>query len=173
MKTRKNRKGVMKIGILATLLTSLTYPLIVNTATKPIRYLWPNAKNSTEVREIIEEEKRKLGLTQSIELRIYEKDELKRFDVGGYIGKNPNGEGLILGANASKLDRILIRHELYHVANGDLSEELFELGETKKEDMENIRLFREGKTARPNQVLNYWFNQEPSADIYSITGFRF
>ena len=121
--------------------------------------------------QIIKEESKKLGLDAKFELRIYENDELSSINVNGYSGKNRDG-GFVIGSNKSNLDRILIRHELYHIARGDLKDdESAYAGKSKTEDMKLLTQ-QYGESFDGATALNYLYFKESAVNLYSWSGIK-
>jgi hypothetical protein len=126
--------------------------------------VWPNADSMAEAHKILEEEKENIGIDDDMVLRVYENDELSEVGSNGYSAFGPDGKGYVIGVNKSSLDRILIRHELAHIKNGDVTKRA---GMDKDEDLD---LLREQRGYNPD-ALEYHLSQEPRAVLYSVSGF--
>lgn len=165
MKFKKLIGKIAKWGLIA---TSPIWPIWINAPTELVETIYPNVKNRQEAYQILKEEKSRLGIQKSIDLRIYDNNELREVYIKGYSGVSFDGEDFVIGANIGDLDRILLRHELYHIQRGDCTKKV---GETKQNDLDYFRMLRE---KNPNSLGHpkYFYLQEPRADIYSVTGIR-
>lgn len=75
----------------------------------------PKFSTEEEAKSYVEEKKKELGITEPVDLQVAKNDEFLHFNIRGFIGRSPNGNGYILGINTMTLDKIVIDHELYHV----------------------------------------------------------
>ena len=162
----KLKQKICKLLKWGAILTSPFFPVWIWGPTDLVETLYPNATQQQAVR-IIEEEKSKLDINEPVDLIVYPNNELREFYVQGYCGISPDREGYVIGANLRDLDRILIRHELYHIKK-----------DKKKFDG---TIIENSKTAldyfrHPNseikQSLDTFYFMEPRANIYSITGIK-
>ncbi|HLC53828.1 MAG TPA: hypothetical protein VJK03_04770 [Candidatus Nanoarchaeia archaeon] len=135
-------------------------PLLLHGITELEHELSPTAKTREGACIMLQEEKEKLGIDAPIELRIFEDDSLKEKGVLAYTGRHPK-EGYTIGASKSSLNRIIFRHELYHVKRDCLAT----VSETKEGDLPLLqrRYFFNGR--------NY-FIEEPRANLYALFGIR-
>lgn len=160
----KFKKLIGKIAKLCLIVTSPMWPLWIAAPTELIETLYPNVKTTQEAHKILEQEKKKLGMTDQVRLRIYEKDELRELYINGYSGKKHDGSGFIIASNMSDLDRILIRHELYHIHKDKVGHAF----ETKQADLD----YKKSSKRSLGYVSKYFYMLEPRANIYSVTGIR-
>jgi hypothetical protein len=166
MRFKNIAKKVTKWGVI---LTSPLWPIWIWAPTDLVETIYPNVKNQQEAYRILEEEKNKLGIKKPVDLRVYENDELREFGSQGYSGISSDGEGFTIGANIGDLDRILLRHELYHIHRGDCEKYPKRVGKTKEEDLEYFMPRKENPSLGPPE---YFYLMEPRANIYSITGIK-
>jgi len=152
------------LGLAVSTLPAL-YPFWVKAPASFVKVVWPNIESREEADRILEEEKRALGIGEDVSLRIYEDDGLRETGVLGYSALDPKGEGYVIGVNRSDLDRLLLRHELYHIHKGDVTASA---GRSKEEDLELLK-----RKNDINACCKYYFLQEPRAELYSFTGVRF
>lgn len=167
MKMKKIIKKIVKWGVFTTPL----WPIWVWGLTDLVEKVYPNIKTQQEAYQILGEEKNKLGMRDSIDLRIYENNELREFGVQGYAGKLSKENSLIIGVNRRDLSRILLRHELYHLHKEEIKPLEDPNDETKEGALNYYRKLRKG-----NKLLGtpkHFFLMEPRANIYSITGIKF
>ena len=168
MKFKSIAKKVAKWGVI---ITSPLWPIWVWAPTDLVETLYPNVRNQQEAYQILEEEKDKLGIKSPIDLRIYENNELREFGSQGYSGKLSKKDGFAIGINRKDLNRIVLRHELYHIFRGDCERAPNEIDETKDDVLEYYRKLRK---VNPNSLgpPKYFYLMEPKANIYSITGIK-
>ncbi len=151
------------------------FPILDRVSTNLIRKIYPNIKTTQKACTILNQEKNKLGIKEEIELRVYENDELEEFGVGGYSAKSNNG--FVIGSNIGELDRILIRHELYHIYR-DKDSFIGYVNDNKQDDLdeyrqEKERMYNLSRISLLKHKIMYDFVQEPRANIYSVTGIKF
>ena len=164
MKLKNLSKKIAKWGLI---FTSPFWPLWIEAPTELVSTIYPNVKNRHEAYQILEEEKQKLGIQKPVDLRIYDNNELREVFIGGYSGISSDGRGFTIGANIGDLDRILLRHELYHIYRGDCDKKV---GETKGDDIEYFMPKKENPLCLGPK---YFYIIEPRAKIYSITRIKF
>ena len=163
MSIKNIAKKVTKWGIV---LTSPLWPLWISAPTELVEAIYPEVKNRQEAYQILEEEKQKLGILKLVDLRIYDNNELKEVYIKGYSGISQDGDGFTIGANISDLDRILLRHELYHIYRGDWTRRV---GNSKEDDLGYFMPRKENPSLGHPK---YFYLMEPRANIYSVTGIK-
>ena len=149
----------------------MLYPVYPALVQKSISMTWPNASTHQEAYSILSQEKKKLDIDEPITLRIYENDELKEVNVNAYSALKKSG-GYVIGINKSSLDRIILRHELTHIKNGDyksIKGKQVYAGDSKEED---IAILKEQRESGDFPLASYCYYMEPIADFYSFSGIR-
>ncbi|MFA6460800.1 MAG: hypothetical protein WCV90_00905 [Candidatus Woesearchaeota archaeon] len=123
--------------------------------------------SQAEAEKVLEEEKNNLGITTPIE---YQWGKLPE-KYGGAIGKHPDKDEMIIVADPDKVNRSLIRHELYHLFKKDKGINSCAIaGRTFEESLQNMD--RAVRDASYFSIAAYLLYPEPAADLYSITGIR-
>ena len=119
-----------------------------------------------ELEEVINREKKKLGITRQFEVIIYKNNELEIKEMKAYAGREKDNVRYFLGVNKHDINEIVIKHELYHLIR--------DLGITKT-DEEIIKMNFDYSVKPPNKYLKWlkdFYISEPRADIYSVTGIK-
>ena len=161
----KTSKLMKKLAIWGIVYTSPLWPIWLSIPQEIVRTMWPKIESIQEAQKIIDEEKIKLGINNPVELRIYDKGELREIHSAGYCAKNTNSDGFVIGANKRDLTRILIRHELYH-----LKRDIAVIAESKSTKQEDIRFLK--KQDEDGFNPKYFYLMEPRANLYSISGIK-
>ncbi len=141
---------------------TLVNPLTIKCATAPNLQ---DKLSQEEAEAILREEKNNLEITIPVE---YQWGTCEGY--GAALGRHPDKEAAIIFADPKKIDRVTIRHELYHLyQQGDISN-LAKVGKNPAETKATLDLYFE------NFILTFswrfFLYEEPAADLYSITGIR-
>ncbi len=125
--------------------------------------------DASQAKIMIEEEKRKLGIKENVNLVIYENQELDMAGLEGFSTYFPTDNSYIIGADPKYLDRILIRHELYHIFRKDMDIASIPAA-FRLPDKKDITAFLQGDGK--NEIFRYRLLMEPRACLYSVSGMR-
>ena len=156
----KLSKRLKKYAIAAVVL----YPFSIGGIRQVIMDLWPRLK-AEEAQRVLAEEKAKLGIKSNVALQIGHYSMFWNKSYGGFCGSND--QGFVIVTYESNLNRILLRHELEHVADGEC---LPRLGATIDDTITMV------KVAKPRAIgdgIKFKYTKELKADIYALTGLRF
>jgi hypothetical protein len=144
---------------------SVSYPTIVDTIQDTISYISPRA-NQTQARKIINQEKAKLRFQEEIDLWVY-----KSLPGGkkAFSTRKANGQ-YVIGVVEDEITRTLLRHELYHIAKGDVEHSQLD-NKRQAHDSINSWLNNQNLDQETQDYITHFKNCiEPSADLYSWTG---
>ena len=155
---------------------SFMLPAVVGMATRLTAFYVHNHQPTIreEAYQVLEEEKTELGINSKVGIQISEDDELKRRTHIQAIARH-NNEGPVIITNRSDLTRILIRHELYHIARDGGRDEA---GNTLEESIYILEREVRNLPSRPLFALMVDWRQwkqaysEFRADVYALAGLR-
>jgi hypothetical protein len=151
----KKAKNLLHITAGSVLCLAFGYNMFLGAAMLVSNAFSERISNQQQLERIISEEKKKIGSTTPLSVRLYSKEEAKARGI-----KHPqhvkvtyeNGEvthriDMIEGYFAT---RAITRHEIHHFANKNID-----------------------KMALPKHPNAYWFISEPAANLYALTGINF
>ncbi len=159
---------ILRKYVLWLLIVSVPYPLYNMVISNIIQDISPKIKTVEAAYVVLNEEKSKLGIKDKIVLQVSEDNKLKKVGVEGFCGRG--NEGYVVGANMSELNRILIRHELYHLFRDGCDKFRPTIDDFLKETIEAKKDLHI-RNIIPN--LKYYYLEEPRANLYAWTGLRF
>jgi hypothetical protein len=109
-------------------------------------------KTSSELEVILKEEKEKLGLTDATKIHAELREDKKHRSYARRI--NTNEYQIILSSNGGH-NILILRHELYHIADGHCDHKP-----------------RKSLNDKLNWEIKYRLIYEPQADLYALTGIK-
>jgi hypothetical protein len=143
---------------------ALVNPITLQIATTPNLQ---TKLSQAEAEQVLEEEKKNLEITIPVEYQWGTTDNDWYFAA---LARHPDRETAVIFADSKNIDRVLIRHELYHLYKAGGISTLVKVGRNPKETRAVLDdLFKD-----PTKVisLGYLLYYEPAANLYSITGIR-
>lgn len=171
-----------KIATLAICLAG--YPIVLKFAEEFRGFLSPTLSKE-QAYKVIEEEKEKIGMRKDIpiSLIVYDHNELSAAAYASGASTVLKANDLVVGAviisNKDSLDRVLIRHELYHLMKDNLINDRFtQLDGPLRIDESGIK--SEGLSSIPKvfkekplcDQIKYLYGIESRATLYSTTGIK-
>ncbi|MFA6460801.1 MAG: hypothetical protein WCV90_00910 [Candidatus Woesearchaeota archaeon] len=141
-------------------------PLTIQCSAKAVDYFSPII-TQIEAEHVLTEEKEKLGMKLPVVFQLGELPEGYR----AFCGIHPDKEEGIIVANPTDISRILIRHELYHLAEKHYQPG--KAGKVGRNIEDTLGLFKKGGyLPNPDWTQKLILYYEPAAYLYSITGIR-
>jgi hypothetical protein len=153
----------------------LGIPTVLRGALDLASQLSHKAQSVEEAQSLMQREKAELGIEDRVDILIANDDEFEReAHLAGFLDKSHSGNRFLMGLNKSRLDRVIIRHELYHVIKNRkyLFSDKITIEPTVQAYLEVFKAKGDDIISEVKFPWTYWTQHEWQADIYALTGLK-